>query len=111
MSAEPFAADRISTRRYLYELEQKSKFSWASFRSHPMRNVNGSSRKIAELLIVIDGIAFQSDLLSLSASIAAAGAGGDSQGFSLAVDEVRRLAHRGAQAANTYPPDEQKRIL
>jgi methyl-accepting chemotaxis protein len=71
-----------------------------------MRNINGSSRRIAEILGVIDGIAFQSDLLSLSASVAAAGAGGDSLGFALAAVEVRSLAHRGAQAANASPLEE-----
>lgn len=76
-----------------------------------MRKINGSGRKIGELLGVIDGIAFQSDLLSLSASVAEAGAGGDSMEFALAAVEVRSLAHRGAQAANAYPPDEPERTI
>ena len=64
-----------------------------------MRGINDSSRKIAEIIGVIDGIAFQTNILALNAAVEAARAGEQGRGFAVVASEVRALAGRSADAA------------
>jgi methyl-accepting chemotaxis protein len=64
-----------------------------------MRGINDSSRKIADIIGVIDGIAFQTNILALNAAVEAARAGEQGRGFAVVAAEVRSLAQRSAAAA------------
>jgi methyl-accepting chemotaxis protein len=64
-----------------------------------MEEITASSRKIAEIIGVIDGIAFQTNLLALNAAVEAARAGEQGRGFAVVAGEVRGLAQRAATAA------------
>jgi methyl-accepting chemotaxis protein len=64
-----------------------------------MSEINGSSRKIADIIGVIDEIAFQTNLLALNAAVEAARAGEQGRGFAVVASEVRNLAGRSASAA------------
>jgi methyl-accepting chemotaxis protein len=64
-----------------------------------MDQINGSSKKIADIIGVIDGIAFQTNILALNAAVEAARAGEQGRGFAVVASEVRSLAQRSAQAA------------
>lgn len=64
-----------------------------------MQSINSSSKQIADIISVIDDIAFQTNLLALNAAVEAARAGEQGRGFAVVASEVRNLAQRSSQAA------------
>jgi methyl-accepting chemotaxis protein-1 (serine sensor receptor) len=66
---------------------------------HTMSSIKESSKKIVDIIAVIDGIAFQTNILALNAAVEAARAGEQGRGFAVVASEVRSLAQRSANAA------------
>ncbi|MFP3533941.1 methyl-accepting chemotaxis protein, partial [Burkholderia sp. SIMBA_043] len=64
-----------------------------------MHDISDSSAKVAEIIAVIEGIAFQTNILALNAAVEAARAGEQGRGFAVVASEVRALAQRSASAA------------
>ncbi|WP_155195579.1 methyl-accepting chemotaxis protein [Orrella sp. JC864] len=67
--------------------------------SAAMRDIDASAQRIAEIVGVVDSIAFQTNILALNAAVEAARAGQQGKGFAVVATEVRGLAHRSSQAA------------
>lgn len=82
------------TARFVAEAEQRMKEMAAC-----MQDIGESSRKVMKIIQVIDGIAFQTNILSLNAAVEAARAGDAGLGFAVVADAVRMLAQRSASAA------------